>query len=93
MSEKSIDRVRTEYLSERPSKIHSDFSTGKEQAIQIVIWEMPARARERNLISEERTGRTFHLLEGKVPHSDLTPSVMAAIVRIRNQRISSTARG
>jgi len=53
-----------------PMASHEHYNNGDEPAIQYVIQDMPARAMERNLIWEEPVGRTFHMVEGSLPHSD-----------------------
>ena len=53
-----------------PMASHEHLATGEEQAIQYVIQDMPARAMDRNLIWEEPIGRSFHMVEGKMPHTD-----------------------
>lgn len=53
-----------------PMASHEHINTGTEPAIQYVIQDMPARAMDRNLIWEEPIGRSFHMVEGKVPHRD-----------------------
>lgn len=53
-----------------PMASHEHFNDGDVPAIQYVIQDMPSRAMERNLIWEEPMGRTFHMVEGSMPHTD-----------------------